>query len=379
MSAVIKKTRKKALFTTSAIGGLMIAGIVVWTLSGESGVQTAVAQSSEQSQLPPALVTTIRASAGEQAANQWLPGTIISSHDAQIAAEQSGRIIWVAEVGSMITAGDPIARLDDRNLLLQQQDHHSQIDSLQAQLSYQDNQLQRLESLSSSNSVAASQLEETKAQAEMVRQQLAQANIQLAQTQLQLEGTKVSAPYSGQIVMQMVQMGEHVNAGAAIARLVDISQREVRVQVPLTMIDNINQSMSVKVRGDSGKGVEAIKAISQVADENTRMVEIRVHADDPKWRIGSPVQVALPENTELPEVTIPRDALILRGDRQFVYRVTEGSGVEQVDVQTGVGLGQWVEVLTGLQAGDQVVVRGAERLQPDQTIQIINQPEVEIS
>ncbi len=373
---------KKTLFTASAIGGLaLLAGVTIWTLSGDGGVQSAVAQSADdqsgaQQGLPPALVTTTLASSGEQAASQWLPGTVISSHDARIAAEQSGRVIWVAEIGSMIQAGEAVAKLDDRELQLQRENHQSQIESLESQLAYQDSQVQRLESLSSNNSVAASQLEETRSQAEVVRQQLAQANIQLRQTQLQLERTKVSAPFNGQLVNRMVQMGEHVSAGAEIARLVDIDNREVRVQVPLNMADNVSNGMPVAMRSDLGESEETIKAISQVADENSRMFEMRVHAQNPRWRIGSPVQVALPEHASAPEVTIPRDALVLRGDRQFVYRVVDETSVEQIDVETGMGLGELVEVLRGLQVGDEVVVRGAERLQPGQQIQIVTRPSV---
>lgn len=372
---------KKTLFTASAIGGLaLLAGATIWTFSGDGGVQSAAAQDAQTEQgPPPALVTTALASSGEQAANQWLPGTVISSHDARIAAEQSGRVIWVAEIGSMINAGEAVAKLDDRELQLQRENHQSQIDSLESQLAYQDSQLQRLESLSSNNSVAASQLDETRSQAEVVRQQLAQANIQLRQTQLQLERTKVSAPFKGQLVNRMVQMGEHVSAGAEIARLVDIDNREVRVQVPLSMADNVSNGMSIAMRSELGESEETIKAISQVADESSRMFEMRVDAQNPRWRIGSPVQVALPEHSYAPEVTIPRDALVLRGDRQFVYRLIDETSVEQIDVQTGMGLGNLIEVLQGLQVGDEIVVRGAERLQPGQPIQIVAQATADIS
>ncbi len=369
---------KKTLFTASAAGGLvLLAAVLIWTISGDGGVPPAAAQSVAQEGQPqgppPALVTTARASSGEQIALQWLPGTVISSHDARIAAEQSGRVTWIADIGSMIQAGDPIARLDDRELQLQRDNNQSQLDSLRSQLDYQDRQLQRLESLSSNNSVAASQLEETRSQAEVVRQQLAQAEIQLQLSEVQLERTNVSAPFNGQLVSLMVQMGEHVNAGAEVARLVDIDNREVRVQVPLQMAGNVAEGMSVNMRADRLESQERIKAVTLVADENSRMFEMRVHADNPAWRIGSPVQVGLPEHSYAPDVTIPRDALVLRGERQFVYRVIDANNVEQIDVETGMGLGNLVEVLNGLQVGDEIVVRGAERLQPGQPIQIVAQ------
>jgi len=374
---------KKTIFTLSAVGGLvLLGGALTWSFSSDGVVQSDQ-QGGEQTDMPQgpsaALVTIATATSGEQVAKQWLPGTVISSHDASIAAEQSGRVIWVAEIGTMIEAGEPIARLDDRELQLQRENHLSQVNGLKSQLVFQNAQLRRLESLSDNNSIATSQLEETRSQVEVLQQQMAQADIQLQQTKLQLERTSVSAPFSGQLVRQMVQMGEHVNAGAVIARLVDINNREVRVQVPLNMADNVDLGMSVGMRGEMGENVEAVKTITQVADENSRMFEMRVHAENPIWRIGSPVQVALPEHSYAPEVVIPRDALVLRGERQFVYRVLGDNHVEQVDVQTGMGLDDQVEIVGGIEVGDEIVVRGAERLQPDQTIQIVGQTIAETS
>jgi multidrug efflux pump subunit AcrA (membrane-fusion protein) len=107
-----------------------------------------------------------------------------------------------------------------------------------------------------------------------------------------------------------------------------------------------------------------------VGDERSRMFEMRVTASDPSMVIGSPVQVALPSSDPRLLLAIPRDALVLRGSEVFVLRVNDGNTVEKVPVATGMGFGSLVEVTGELAEGDQVVVRGAERLQPGQSVVI---------
>ena len=107
-----------------------------------------------------------------------------------------------------------------------------------------------------------------------------------------------------------------------------------------------------------------------VGDERSRMIEIRVAVSEPEWVIGSAVRVALPSSEVRELVSIPRDALVLRGSEMFVYRVTAESTAERVDVTTGVGRGDHVEVTGNVAAGDELVIRGAERLRPGQALNV---------
>ena len=111
-----------------------------------------------------------------------------------------------------------------------------------------------------------------------------------------------------------------------------------------------------------------------VGDERSRMFEVRIAASDPGWVIGSPVRIALPGSHERELVAVPRDALVLRGTEMFVLRVKGDNTVEKINVNTGIGLGELVEVIGDINKGDRVVTRGAERLTPGQEVVVTGGP-----
>ena len=325
---------------------------------------------SAQQQPPPALVEVETARSDEVAATTWVPGTVVSRFDARIAAEISGRATWVAEIGAKVSEGDPIAKIEDRELRLQLADNEAAVARLKAQLAYEDSQLKRLEKLARSDNAAANQLDEARSQREVMRQNLRAAEIERERLEFRLSRTEVAAPFGGRIVERLIQPGEFVNSGTAVARLVDTEHKEVRARAPLTTARFVRDGMLVAVRDEVMEAKNEIRTVVPVGDEQSRMIEIRIALEQSDWIIGGPVRVALPVSEARPLVAIPRDALVLRGDETFVFRVADDNTAEQVRIETGIGLGSLVEVLEGINPGDQLVVRGGETLRPGQPISV---------
>lgn len=321
---------------------------------------------------PPVPVAVDEVVQDSVAATIWVPGTIISRNDAEIAAEAPGRIVWVAEVGDQVESGRAIARVDDTDLKLELRDAEARIDSLNAQARYQRTNLERLQRLSTNNSVAVNQIDEAVSQLDVTESEIRRAEVARDQIHRRIEKSAVMAPFSGRLVSRLVEVGEFVSLGQAVARLVDIEQREIRVQAPLTAAPFVREDSRLSVTHPQADGDTTVRTIVPVGDERSRMFEIRLAADAPEWIIGSAVRVALPTSQARELVSVSRDALVMRGDEMFVYRVTEDGGIERVDVQTGIGVGDRVEVVGDLYDGDRLIVRGAERLQPGQTVQVLD-------
>ncbi len=303
-------------------------------------------------------------------ATLWVSGTVISQNDARIAAETDGRITWVADVGSRIEQGEAIARIDAEDLRLELADSEAQLASLKSQLKFRESSMQRFEKLAASNNAAATQLDEAQSQVDMTRQEIKRAEVAIAQIKRRIKQTEVLAPFPGIVVERVVQTGEFVNRGAQVARLVDTEHREIRAQAPLSVAGWIREGMQVSVEHQKRESLSPVSYVIPVGDDRSRMFEVRIEANNPAWIIGSPVRIALPNSEPRELVAIPRDGLVLRGNDIYVMRVKNDNTVEKIAVQTGIGLGGFVEVIGNVEQGDRIITRGGERIQAGQAVTI---------
>lgn len=319
---------------------------------------------------PPVPVEVSEALNQEMAPSVWVPGTVVSRNDARIAAEVPGQLTFVAEVGDQLGRGDVIARIDAQALELQLKNDQATIRRLEANLDYLDQQVARTRRLTEQQVVAANDLEELQSQYETARQELVQAQVGREQTEYRLERTRVRAPFAGRVVERLQQPGGYIGVGGEIVRLVDTERIEVRAQAPLSVAPHLRQGMRILVKGDQREAESTIRTVVQVGDERSRMFEVRVGIEGEPWIIGSPVRVALPSSSPQQVVAVPRDALILRSDNIYVFKVSEEGKAERVAVETGIGHASLIEVRGDVTAGDRVVVRGGERLRPGQTVEV---------
>lgn len=299
------------------------------------------------------------------------PGSVVSLNDARIAAETGGRLTWVAAPGSELEAGALLARIDDTSLNLELRDNEATIKRLEASLRYQARQVSRFEELTKQNIAAANQLEETLAQHDMTREEVNQARVAREQILHRIRQTSVVAPFPGQVVERLRQMGEFVSPGGELVRLVDTRNMEVRAQAPMSVAPFVAPGMQVSVRDRAEREVlSEVRAVIPVGDPRSRLMEVRVALPAAIWPVGSAVRVELPTSEPAERLAVPRDAIILRRDATYVYRVNDNDTVERVDVETGVGGARAIAVTGSLREGDRVVIRGGENLRPGQRVAI---------
>ncbi len=299
------------------------------------------------------------------------PGSVVSLNDARIAAETGGRLTWVASPGSELEKGALLARIDDTSLNLELRDNEANIKRLEASLRYQARQVSRFEELTKQNIAAKNQLEETLAQHDMTREEVNQARVAREQILHRIQQASVVAPFPGQVVERLRQMGEFVSPGGELVRLVDTRNMEVRAQAPMSVAPFVVPGMRVSVRDRAERAVLSdVRAVIPVGDARSRLMEVRVALPAGLWPIGSAVRVELPNSEPVERLTVPRDAIILRRDAIYVYRVTDENTVERVDVETGIGNARAIAVTGALREGDRVVIRGGENLRPGQRVAI---------
>ena len=309
-------------------------------------------------QMPPARVQTVTVDKRVLSPQIQVPGTVVSRNDAQISAEVSGRITWVAEVGDTFEKGEVIARIDDRF-------YSNEVKRLEADLSYKTKNLERIQELASSQFSSVSTLEQAGSDKEMAEAVLDQARHNLGRTQIR-------APFSGVIVERSGHLGAFATLGTQIVRLVDIENVEISARVPISSAPYLNGLETVYVSEGNNGMVLPVRAVVPVGDERSRMMEIRIASSDAPWVVGTAVKVDVPSGPAQEVVAVPRDALILRANSIYLFTIDDENNAIRVDVRLGAASGQYVEVIGDVPAGAEVVIRGGERLQEGQKVAAVD-------
>jgi len=325
----------------------------------------------QQPPAPPAVVEVADVVVAKIAPRRWVPGSIVSRDDARLATSAAGRVEYVAEVGTVLETGDRVAELESAAIKLRLEDARAEVARIRAQRELAERQGERLATLAANRSVAANQVDEAKAEVAQLGAQLRQAEVRVRAVQYELDQTVVHAPFPGVVSERMVQRGEYVATGAAIAHLVDTSNLEARVQAPLALAAALRPGMDLDVRTNATAGPMRgkVRAIVPVGEERSRQFELRLLLEGEALLVGSAVEVALPEREAASTMAVPRDALVTRNEGSHVVRLTADGGSERIEVRIGAADAGLVAVEGALQAGDRVVVRGAERLAPGQKVQ----------
>jgi RND family efflux transporter MFP subunit len=354
---------------------LRISALAVFGVSLLAATAPSASLAQQGPDAPPPIVVVAPVSTEQMAQTVTVPGSVVSRSDAKIAAEVSGSVDWVAEIGATVEAGGPIARIDGAILEIEAKRAATAVKRLEARVEFLDGEVARLQQLIGKGSTTRQRLDQARSERDMARQDLAEAKFQAERAQYDLAQAEIKSPFPGRVVERLIQPGEYIERGGAVARVVDVSALEVTAQVPIASVAQLKEGDRVTIEGPDGQVVAAVRALVPVGDQVSRSAELRASLDHARWLVGTAVKVATPTETPRDVIAVPRDAVLLRPEGQAVYRIGEGDVAELVPVKGGLTTGDLVEVVgtgTGapLKSGDRVVVRGGEMLQPGQKVQI---------
>lgn len=296
-------------------------------------------------------------------------GTVISRSDAYLSAEVEGRLIEVADVGTRVEAGAIIARIEDTILRLRAQELAAEITRAEARLRFLEAELDRFERLAATNLAAVSQIEQTRSERDVATSDLAVVRSRLSQIEDQMSRTRIAAPFPGVVVERISQVGERVAVGARVVRLVNPASLEVVARAPLNFYRYVQPGDELGLDIAGQELIAPVRTVVSVGDESRHVFELRLDVTE-SLPVGQTVRVTIPTANVREVLAVPRDALVLRGDGIAVFIVDEENKARRIRVTTGIGTGDWIEVLGPIQAGDRVVIRGNERLRAGQEVRV---------
>jgi len=298
----------------------------------------------------------------------WLPGNVISRTNSPISAEQTGQLLWVEEVGAKVDKGQVIASIDNRHLKLQLAQRQAQLKQHQAESDYLLKQKKRMSKLNKMNNTALSELERITKDLAVSQNEALALSSQIALTQLAIEKTHIKAPFTGSISQRFVNVGELISVGRPLVQLVDTHHLDIKIAAPINIAPFLKENSKVLVKWQQNLIELPVRAWSQAGDPLSRTFDVHLSADGLNLVSGSAVTVSLPKSETKMATLVPRDALIVREKETFILTVDENDEAQKVNVLVGLGIGEWVSVSGNVNAGEEVIIRGAERLQSGEKI-----------
>lgn len=293
---------------------------------------------------------------------QLVSGVLEPIKTVRIYTEEEGRLLTLPFYeGQQVKQNQLIATLDDA--IVQRELDKARALARQAQLD-----LKRLKRLMPRKLTSEDEL----ARAETQLQQ-AEAEEKLLETRL--SHTRLTSPIDGVITERLREAGDVVSVHTQILTIADISQLKIKINLSELFLTQLNPDAPVSIRIDAlgdqyfqGK----ILRIHPTIDAPSRqgIIEILMDSIPPGARPGQLCRVEIKSRTAprliVPFVAIQHDTL-----GEFVYLVSDQETVKKQRIQTGIQIGQYVEILDGLDIDDEIVSKGFLRLDDGKKITVI--------
>ena len=308
--------------------------------------------------LPPAVVRVQEVASGPSTATEEVVGTVRAKLRAVLEAKVSGRIERMAAVpGQTVRRGTLLAHIEAREI-------QARLDQAQALRQQARDDLRRAASL-----LKQSILSQAEYDAAQSRARVSEAAVQEAETLLGY--MRIDAPFDGTVTRKYADVGDLAAPGKPLLEIEDGRSLRLEADVPEAVVGKLALGDDLPVRIDALprplRGVVA--EISPAGDPGSRTFLVKLDLPpDPALRAGQFGRVALPvgESTNL---RVPASALLLRGQMEFVFVAEDGKARLRI-VRSGKRTGDEVELVSGLEAGETVVVDGASTLLDGQPLQI---------
>ena len=267
------------------------------------------------------------------------------------------------EEGQAVAEGDVLVELDSREI-------SAELDLAEANLRERRSRFGRLEALAASKAVSEIELEE-------IRAQLQVAEAQVNSARARLDDTIIRAPFAGTVGLRRISVGGLVQPNTVITTLDDTVVMKLEFSVPEEYLSVMSKGLAIEASGaawpDRLFNGMVISVDSRV-DPMTRSLAVvaELPNDDGALKPGMFLQVEIDRRRE-GVVLAPESSLVPRQGRQYVYVVDEGRARER-EVKLGTRLPGHVEVVNGLDAGEEIVTQGVQRLRDGLPVRMAGAP-----
>jgi membrane fusion protein (multidrug efflux system) len=295
-------------------------------------------------------------------------GDLIARDDATVASEVAGLVTEIlVDEGQAVARGTSIVAIDPERRKLELDARRARLAEAEAAESEQRRATARVRELHAKNVASQAQLDSAELQLRLSSSRLAAARAELGLGERALRDAQVGAPFDGLIARRHVSHGDFVQPGAPLFDLVALDPIEVEFHLPEVDSARVRLGSEVEVRLSAYPDETFRATLSMITpriDPQTRTLRVKGLIPNPDGRLRpgmfARVDLGVADRADVP--MIPEEAILLRTEGPVVFRIVDGARVERRPLRTGAVRDGRVEVIEGLAAGDQVVVRGQSGL-----------------
>ncbi|WP_291995449.1 efflux RND transporter periplasmic adaptor subunit [Candidatus Accumulibacter sp. ACC003] len=361
----MSSTNNRFLVVAAAIVGLVVLGYLAYTgFRAPGGPKIAAAPAAGAAKpgaaaptgapgVFPLPVETARVEASEVAVDATAVGSLRSNESVVLRPEIAGRIASIHfKDGVAVGKGALLVALDAAT-------QAAEVDQAQASLALAQANYQRTQDLFARKFISGQALDNT--QAALKVQEAA-----LALAQARFDKTRLRAPFSGVVGIRSVSVGDYVKEGQELVNLEDIATLKVDFRLPESYLARLRPGQALEVSSDALPGhvfAAVLEAVNPLVEASGRAISLRASLANGEGRLrpGMFVRVRLIFEHRNNVLLIPEQAVVPDSKTPYVYRVVDGQA-KRAPIKTGLRRGAQVEVIEGLQVGDEIVTAGQLKL-----------------
>lgn len=290
---------------------------------------------------------------------QVLDGTLEAVNRSTVSAQTSGTVTEINyDVDDFVEKGSVIVRLRDTTQRAAVEQARAQRDAAQARFVEARDEQRRIADIYERQLVAKSQLDSANAALNSAQAAVKAADAALSSAEEELSRTVIRAPYAGIVTERFVEPGESASPGQPLMSGVSLEKLRVTVNVPQRLISGVRQANAASVLLPDGSAIESDElTFFPYADPSTNTFRVRIQLEEGAEGLfpGMLVKVGFEVDTHN-AIVLPAEAVAYRSELTGVYVADDQGRISLRQVRLGRETDGQIEVLAGLEAGEQVAV-----------------------
>ncbi len=372
--SVISKLSGTVTNTYKEVGDNVTAGETLYTID-DSDIRLAITQAEAQ-----ANAANLAVQSAENAKNnitgaqydQTLLSLESTINNLQISLDSANEALAFAKSNldnaKILYDAGAMSKVDYDSTVLQYNNAQAQVTQLESQLNQakQSYEITKNNVVTESQNTAAIGVEQAKASANA-------ANLAVENARKNLQYVAPTAPISGVVSMKNAVNGQMISTGTVAYTISNIDTVVASINVSENIINTLSIGDKVNVKINSlGTTVEGtITEINPVADQtSTYPIKIEIANADHTIKPGMFCEVEIITDNVTDSISVPREAVLTNMDSKYVYVVENGVATVR-EVETGIDNGESIEIISGIDAGDQIIVEGQTYVSDGESVNIV--------